>query len=76
GKAEAGNGPSPGTGAPSPAGSAPAQRGTPAAGSGTASKPSPSSGPGLLGGVLGSGPLAELSGGRPAATSPGVATAT
>ncbi|WP_063763196.1 DoxX family membrane protein [Streptomyces sp. NRRL WC-3742] len=55
-------------------GSAPAQRGTPApgSGSGTAPKQSPSNGPGLLGGVLGSGPLADLSGGarssRPEAT--------
>ncbi|MFG3226496.1 DoxX family membrane protein [Kitasatospora sp. NPDC048194] len=66
GKAETGAGSSPAPAAPSavPGGGAPAQRSTPAAGgSGTAPKPSPSSGSGLLGGVLGSGPLADLSGG-------------
>ncbi|MEV0533657.1 DoxX family membrane protein [Kitasatospora sp. NPDC050463] len=63
-----------------PAASAPAQRGTPTAGSGSgaAPKPSPSSssGSGLLGGVLGSGPLAELSGGGARNSRPGAPTAT
>ncbi|MFB7476696.1 DoxX family protein [Kitasatospora sp. NPDC056184] len=77
--------------AASPAGSAPAQRGTPApaTGTGSAPKPAPSagagapsgaggSGSGLLGGVLGSAPLAQLSGGGAAGSSarPGAPTAT
>ncbi|MFJ9607829.1 DoxX family membrane protein [Kitasatospora sp. NPDC101176] len=62
------------------AGSSPAQRSTPApGGSGTAPKPSPSSGSGsgsgLLGGVLGSGPLADLSGGA-RSSRPGAPTST
>ncbi|MBP0452073.1 DoxX family membrane protein [Kitasatospora sp. RG8] len=64
--------------ASSPAGSSPAQRSTPApGGSGAAPKPSQStgSGSGLLGGVLGSGPLAELSGGG-RSTRPGSPTST
>ncbi|MFG3054318.1 DoxX family membrane protein [Kitasatospora sp. NPDC048239] len=82
-KPEAGASPAPAAPtAAAPAGSAPAQRSTPAPGgsSGTAPKPSPSSGSGsgsgsgLLGGVLGSGPLAELGGGR--ASRPGAATST
>ncbi|MFJ2865006.1 DoxX family membrane protein [Kitasatospora sp. NPDC087314] len=79
-KAESGAGASPA--APSaavpPAGSSPAQRSTPApGGSGTASKPSPSSGAGsgLLGGVLGSGPLTDLSGGA-RSSRPGAPTST
>ncbi|MFH8381140.1 DoxX family membrane protein [Kitasatospora sp. NPDC018058] len=79
GKTENGAGSSPASAAPSAAsagGSAQAQRSTPAAGgSGAASKPSPSSGSGLLGGVLGSGPLADLSGGGNSSR-PGAPTAT
>lgn len=81
-KAETGAGTTPAPAAPSAAapsaGSSPAQRSTPApAGSGAASKPSPSSGasPGLLGGVLGSGPLADLSGGS-RSSHPGAPTST
>ncbi|MFJ9696784.1 DoxX family membrane protein [Kitasatospora sp. NPDC101183] len=72
---EAGGGQSPAASAPG-GGSAPAQRGTPApgGGSGTAPKQSPSNGPGLLGGVLGSGPLAELSGGARSSRPEAVAT--
>ncbi|MFE6865985.1 DoxX family protein [Kitasatospora sp. NPDC057692] len=76
----------------SPAGSAPAQRGTPApaAGTGSAPKPAPSAGAGapsgagngsggsggLLGGVLGSAPLAQLSGGGASSARPEAPTAT
>ncbi|MGW2252184.1 DoxX family protein [Kitasatospora sp. NPDC001660] len=79
-KAEGGQSSAPGS-APSsaaqPAGSSPGQRSTPApAGSGAGSKPSPSgSGSGLLGGVLGSGQLADLSGGGHSSR-PGAPTAT
>ncbi|MFJ6385586.1 DoxX family membrane protein [Kitasatospora sp. NPDC092039] len=75
-KAEAGSGASPAASAPSggSGGTAPASRSTPAAGgAGSAPKSSPTSG-GLLGGVLGSAPLTDLSGGR--ATHPGAPTAT
>ncbi|MER7750697.1 DoxX family protein [Kitasatospora sp. NPDC097643] len=61
-----------------PAGSSPAQRSSPApGGTGTAPKPAPSTAPGsgLLGGVLGSGPLADLSGGG-RSSRPGSATST
>ncbi|WP_316522991.1 DoxX family membrane protein [Kitasatospora brasiliensis] len=74
GKAETGSGASPV--APTPpggAGTAPVSRGTPGSGgAGVPPKPSPSSG--LLGGVLGSAPLADLSGGP--APHPGMPTAT
>ncbi|WP_406200154.1 DoxX family membrane protein [Kitasatospora sp. NBC_01560] len=76
------SGASPAPAAPSaaapPAGSSPAQRSTPApGGSGTAPRPSQSSsGSGLLGGVLGSGPLAELSGGGARSSRPGSPTST
>ncbi|MFJ9441817.1 DoxX family protein [Kitasatospora sp. NPDC101235] len=76
GRAEAGSGASPAASAPSggSGGSAPASRSTPGAGgAGAAPKPSPSSG-GLLGGVLGSASLADLSGGG--ASHPGAPTAT
>ncbi|MGW2375613.1 DoxX family protein [Kitasatospora sp. NPDC001683] len=74
GKAEAG-GSSPAPAAPSAgSGSASAQRTPAPGGSGTAPKPSPSNGSGLLGGVLGSGPLADLSGGQ--SSRPGTPTAT
>ncbi|MFE2721312.1 DoxX family membrane protein [Kitasatospora sp. NPDC059327] len=63
-----------------PAASAPGQRTTPAAGGGSATAPRPSpsssSGAGLLGGVLGSAPLAELSGGGARNSRPGSPTAT
>ncbi|MFB6889634.1 DoxX family membrane protein [Kitasatospora sp. NPDC056327] len=77
--------------ASAPGGSTPAQRATtaPASGTGTAPKPAPSagsggqsgapggSGSGLLGGVLGSAPLAELSGGGARTPArPGAPTAT
>ncbi|MGW1173522.1 DoxX family membrane protein [Kitasatospora sp. NPDC002543] len=77
GKPEAGSGSSPAASAPAggSGGTAPASRSTPGAGgAGPASKSSPSSG-GLLGGVLGSAPLSDLSGGR-AASHPGAPTAT
>ncbi|MEV7182835.1 DoxX family membrane protein [Kitasatospora sp. NPDC093102] len=76
GRAEAGSGASPAASAPSggSGGSAPASRSTPGAGgAGAAPKSSPSSG-GLLGGVLGSAPLADLSGGG--ASHPGAPTST
>ncbi|MFD0411061.1 DoxX family membrane protein [Kitasatospora sp. NPDC127116] len=76
GRAEAGSGASPAAPVPptGPGGTAPASRSTPGAGgAGPGSKSSPSSG-GLLGGVLGSAPLADLSGGR--ASHPGAPTAT
>ncbi|MGA5818646.1 DoxX family membrane protein [Kitasatospora sp. NPDC094028] len=78
GKPESGAGAAQPSAAPAgaPAGSAPAQRSTPApGGSGTAPKQSPSSGPGLLGGVLGGGPLADLAGGD-RSSAPGEPTAT
>lgn len=73
----AGTAPAPAAPAGAPAGSAPAQQRStpPPGGSGTAPKQSPSSGPGLLGGVLGSGPLAELAGGD-RSSHPGAPTAT
>ncbi|MFC5886513.1 DoxX family membrane protein [Kitasatospora sp. CM 4170] len=86
-KPESGAGSAP-AGAPSAAapaaGSSPAQRSTPAGGAGTAPKPSQSSGSGagsgsgsgLLGGVLGSGPLSELSGGGARGSRPGAPTST
>ncbi|MCG6497188.1 DoxX family membrane protein [Kitasatospora sp. A2-31] len=70
------------------AGSSPAQRSSPAGGTGTAPKPSQSSGSGggsgsgsgsgsgLLGGVLGSGPLSDLSGGGARGSRPGVPAST
>ncbi|WP_051824238.1 DoxX family membrane protein [Kitasatospora aureofaciens] len=77
GKAETG-GSSSATSAPSAgsagSGSAPTQRTPAPGGSGTAPKPSPSNGSGLLGGVLGSGPLSDLSGGQ--SSRPGTPTAT
>ncbi|MFE4518057.1 DoxX family membrane protein [Kitasatospora sp. NPDC056783] len=75
GKPEAGSGASPAASAPAGgAGTAPASRGTPGSGGpGAAPKSSPSSS-GLLGGVLGSAPLADLSGGR--SSYPGAPTAT
>ncbi|MBD0671722.1 hypothetical protein BU198_13690 [Streptomyces sp. CBMA156] len=75
GRAETGSGSSPAAAPSGGSGSTtPAARSTPGSGgSGPASKPSPSTG-GLLGGVLGSAPLADLSGGR--ASHPGAPTAT
>lgn len=73
-----GSAPSAAPSAAAPAGSSSAQRTTPApGGSGTAPKPSQStgSGSGLLGGVLGSGPLSELSGGA-RSSRPGSPTST
>ncbi|MEU6235295.1 DoxX family membrane protein [Kitasatospora sp. NPDC047058] len=78
-KPESGASPAPAApSAGSPAGSSSAQRSTPApGGSGTAPRPSQSSsGSGLLGGVLGSGPLAELSGGGARSSWPGSPTST
>lgn len=76
GKADAGSGTSPAASPPAggSGGTAPASRGTPGAGgAGSGSKASPNPG-GLLGGVLGSAPLPDLSGGR--ASHPGAPTAT
>ncbi|MFJ9946792.1 DoxX family protein [Kitasatospora sp. NPDC091207] len=82
-KPESGAGSAPAVAPPptaAPAASAPAQRTTPAAGSGSATAPRPSpsgsSGAGLLGGVLGSAPLAELSGTGARNSRPGSPTAT
>ncbi|MQS13502.1 DoxX family membrane protein [Streptomyces kaniharaensis] len=76
GRADNGAGAAQASSAATPAGSAPVQRSTPVpGGSGTGARPSPSSGPGLLGGVLGSGPLADLSGGD-WSSRPGTPTAT